>query len=77
MRVAGEPPSAAELEAFCERLNEILSAGGSLSLVQVYTVARPPAETSVTPLGDAEVDAIVELVRNRTGLPAAAFYGSL
>jgi len=76
MRVAGEPPSTAELEAFCDRLNEITSAGGRLSLVQVYTVARKPAESFVTPLGDAEVDAIVALVESRTGLKASAFYGN-
>jgi wyosine [tRNA(Phe)-imidazoG37] synthetase (radical SAM superfamily) len=76
MRVAGEPPSAAELDAFCDRLNEITAAGGRLKLVQVYTVARRPAEDFVAPLSDAEVDAIVALVGARTGLPAAAFYGS-
>ncbi|MBW3595840.1 MAG: radical SAM protein [Planctomycetes bacterium] len=76
MRVAGEPPSQAELEAFCDRLNEIVSAGGQLKLVQVYTVARRPAESYVAPLTDAEVDAVAELVRRRTGLPAAEFYGA-
>lgn len=75
MRVQGEPPSEEELSAFCDRLNEITAAGGKLKLVQVYTVARRPAEDFVTPLSDAEVDAIVDLVRDRTGLPAAAFYG--
>lgn len=76
MRVAGDPPTAAELDAFCDRLNEITAAGGKLSLVQVYTVARRPAEDYVAPLSDAEVDAIVSLVGRRTGLAAAAFYGS-
>jgi wyosine [tRNA(Phe)-imidazoG37] synthetase (radical SAM superfamily) len=76
LRVNGEPPSQAELEAFCDRLNEITSAGGQLKLVQIYTVARRPAESFVTPLSDAEVDAIVELVKKRTGLNALAFYGS-
>ncbi|MGD9635642.1 MAG: radical SAM protein [Pirellulales bacterium] len=76
MRVAGEPPSDAELGAFCDRLNEITAAGGQLKLAQIYTIARRPAESYVTPLEDAEVDAIVELVRERTGLEAAAFYGS-
>jgi len=76
MQVAGEPPPPGELAAFCDRLNEILAAGGQLSLVQVYTVARRPAESFVTPLSDADVDAIVELVRTRTGLPARAFYGT-
>jgi hypothetical protein len=75
MRVGGEPPSAEELAAFCDRLNEITAAGGRLKLVQIYTVARRPAESFVTPLADAEVDAIVELVKTRTALGAAAFYG--
>jgi wyosine [tRNA(Phe)-imidazoG37] synthetase (radical SAM superfamily) len=76
MRVAGEPPSPTELAAFCDRLNEIIAAGGQLKLVQVYTIARRPAESYVTPLADAEVDAIVELVRERTGLNSIGYYGS-
>jgi wyosine [tRNA(Phe)-imidazoG37] synthetase (radical SAM superfamily) len=76
MRVHGQPPSEAELDAFCDRLNEITAAGGGLKLVQVYTVARLPAESFVAPLSDAEVDVIVELVEQRTGLPARAFYGA-
>jgi wyosine [tRNA(Phe)-imidazoG37] synthetase (radical SAM superfamily) len=75
MRVAGEPPPAMELAAFCDRLNEITAASGKLTLVQIYTVARKPTENYVTPLADAEVDAIVDLVRGRTGMPAKAFYG--
>jgi wyosine [tRNA(Phe)-imidazoG37] synthetase (radical SAM superfamily) len=76
MRVENQPPSQAELAAFCDRLKEIVAAGGKLKLVQVYTVARRPAESSVSPLSDAEVDAIVNLVEQRTGLPAKAFYGT-
>jgi len=76
MRVHGEPPSQHELEAFCDRLNEITAAGGTLKLVQVYTVARRPAESFVAPLTDAEVDSIVDLVKQRTGLAAHAYYGS-
>jgi wyosine [tRNA(Phe)-imidazoG37] synthetase (radical SAM superfamily) len=76
MRVSGEPPSQAELEAFCDRLNEIRAAGGKLKLIQVYTVARRPTESYVGPLADAEVDAIVELVTRRTGLAAKAYYGA-
>ena len=76
LRLAGEGPSAAEIDAYCERLNEITASGGVLKLVQVYTVARKPAESIVTPLGDAEVDAIVERVRSRTGLHALPYYGT-
>jgi wyosine [tRNA(Phe)-imidazoG37] synthetase (radical SAM superfamily) len=76
MRVNGEPPSQSELEAFCDRLNEITSAGGQLKLVQIYTVARRPAESFVAPLTDTEVDAIVALVQARTGLATLAYYGN-
>ena len=76
MRVKGDPPSEAELNAFCDRLNEITAAGGKLKLIQVYTVARQPAESYVAPLTDAEVDKTVELVQQRTQLPAKAFYGA-
>ncbi len=75
MRINGQAPSSDELSAFCDRLNEIAAAGGQLKLVQVYTVARRPAESFVTALADPDVDAIVELVKSRTGIPAAAFYG--
>lgn len=76
MRVHGEAPPEMELEAFCERLNEITAGGGRLKLVQVYTVARPPAERFVTPLSQGEVDALAQRIRQRTGLTVAAYYGA-
>ena len=76
MQVEGEAPPSEEIEAFAERLQEIVAAGGQLSLVQVYTVARPPAESFVSSLSDAEVDAIARQVGDRTGIPTAAFYGA-
>lgn len=76
LRLHGEPPPPAEQEAFCDRLNEIVQAGGRIKLVQVYTVARRPAESFVQALSDAEVDALTALVRQRTTLAAEAFYGA-
>ncbi len=76
MRVHGQPPSQDELVAFTDRLNEITAAGGQIKLVQVYTVARQPAESFVAPLPDAAVDAIVELIQSRCGVVAQAFYGA-
>ncbi|MBY0524847.1 MAG: radical SAM protein [Gemmataceae bacterium] len=76
LRMHGAGPSAVELDAFCDRLNEIVRSGGRINLVQVYTVARLPAESWVSALADAEVDAIVSLVRRRTGLLCEAFYGA-
>jgi hypothetical protein len=57
------------------KTNEITGAGGRITLVQVYTLARVPAESWVTPLTNAEVDAILDLVRRRTSLVAEASYG--
>ena len=53
---------------------EILAAGGRIKLVQIHTVARKPAEPWVAALSSAEVDAIADRVRQRTGLPVAAYY---
>lgn len=76
MRIHGDPPSPEEYEAYCDRLNEITAAGGKIKLVQVYTVARKPAEDYVQPLSDTEVDALVDRIVRRTGLAAQAFYGT-
>jgi wyosine [tRNA(Phe)-imidazoG37] synthetase (radical SAM superfamily) len=75
MRIHGESPPEEELKAFCDRLREIVSAGGQIKLVQIYTIARRTAEDFVAPLSNAEVDALAELVRQRTNLPTAAYYG--
>src|SRR5690606_36872069 len=45
LKVAGNGPTREEIDAFIGRLQDILQQGGSLKLVQVYTVARPPAES--------------------------------
>ncbi len=75
MKVDGQAPPDEELLAFCERLREIVSAGGQIKLVQVYTVARRPAESFVAPLADGQLDAIVALIQERTGLHAQPYYG--
>lgn len=75
MRIHEQPPSANELDAYCRRLQEIVSSGGQIKLVQIHTVARRPAEPFVFALSNAEVDTIAEIVRRRTGLPVAGFYG--
>ncbi|MHB1036095.1 MAG: radical SAM protein [Pirellulales bacterium] len=76
MRINAEPPSAEEQAAYCQRLNEITGAGGRIKLVQIYTIARRPADPSITALENDEVDAWVKLVQERTGLATAGFYGT-
>jgi wyosine [tRNA(Phe)-imidazoG37] synthetase (radical SAM superfamily) len=74
MRIRGQSPSQGELDAYCERIQEIQAAGGRIKLIQTHTIARKPAEPWVAALSNSEIDAIAEVVRQRTGLPVAAFY---
>ncbi|MEZ6132736.1 MAG: radical SAM protein [Planctomycetaceae bacterium] len=73
MNVQGVPPDAAEITAFCQRLSEIKAAGGQLELIQIYTVARQPAESFVTALTEHQLQMIADKVVAVTGLPAAVF----
>lgn len=75
MRIDGEPPDDAELAAYVDRFKEITDAGGQIDYVQVYTVARRPAEDWVTALTKQEVDRIVDRVHRETGLRSQGYYG--
>lgn len=59
----GEGPPEAEIEAWAGRLREILDGGGRIDLVQVYTVARRPADPRVKALSDARLERIAARVR--------------
>jgi len=72
-RLAGEDPPKTEIEAWIARLEEILAGGGRLSLVQVHTVARPPAESFVGAVEHSVLVEIAELVTARTGIPAEVY----
>ena len=75
MIVDGQAPAEAEIIAYCRRLGEIVAAGGRIACVQVYTVARPPAEQNVGPLPAAELDRIGTLVAGRLKIPVDVFPG--
>jgi wyosine [tRNA(Phe)-imidazoG37] synthetase (radical SAM superfamily) len=74
LRLRGDVPPSGEVEAYCERLNELLQAGARLSTLQLYTVARAPAEAYVAPLADVELDAIAAQVRERVAVPVEVYY---
>jgi hypothetical protein len=75
MRIDGEGPPPAEVEAFCDRLGEVLGAGGLIKAIQLYTIARTPAMANVTALTDADLDAVAGVVRARVPVPAEIYYG--
>jgi wyosine [tRNA(Phe)-imidazoG37] synthetase (radical SAM superfamily) len=76
MRIEGAGPTPEEIVAFCDRLNELIAAGGAIDRVQVYTIARPPTESYATALSEEEVDAIAESVRRRVGVTVEPYYGA-
>ena len=76
LTIAGEGPSDDEIAAYCDRLAEIRAAGGTIDRVQVYTVARRPAEAEVGPLTTVQVDRIAATVRDRVGVLVEVFYGA-
>jgi wyosine [tRNA(Phe)-imidazoG37] synthetase (radical SAM superfamily) len=75
LRVRGEPPPRGEIDAYCDNLNDLLAAGGRLKALQLYTIARRPAEPYAAPLSDAELDAIAEVVRTSVPVPVEVYYG--
>ena len=75
MKVHGNAPGHDEIEAYCRQLNHITEQGGAISRVQIYTIARRPAESFVTPLADESVDGIVNQVIRETGLMTEGYYG--
>ncbi len=74
LRLNGVGPEAAEIAAWFDHLRRLQDGGCMIERVQVYTVARRPAEDSVGHLPVAEVDAIAAKVRE-LGLVAESFYG--
>lgn len=83
LKMNGQGPGVEEISAYCDRLCAVVAAGGKIKLVQVCTVARramtvvngSPAWQFVAALPDAEVDALADIVRQRTGLPVENYYG--
>ncbi len=73
MNVHQEPPSTAEISAWCDRLNEVQAAGGKIALVQIYTIARPPAESFVSSLTVHQLNEIAQAVRTNCGVSAMVF----
>lgn len=62
LRLDGVGPDETEIAAFVDRLRAIREDGGVLDRVQVYTVARPPAEESASALCREDIDVIADAV---------------
>lgn len=68
MTIDNQPPPNEEITAWSQRIAEILEEGGSISGIQVYTVARSPASPRVGPLSEPALEHIAAIARP-LGLP--------
>jgi wyosine [tRNA(Phe)-imidazoG37] synthetase (radical SAM superfamily) len=75
-RIEGIAPPFNEIEAYCTRVNDILSSGGRLKNIQLYTIARNPAYANASPLADDELNQIGSLVRASVQVPLEIYTGS-
>ena len=75
MNVEGEPPPQAEIEAFARRLSSMIAEGARFKLVQIYTIARPPAESFVSPLDHEELEAVADTIRALVDVPLETYGG--
>jgi len=76
MNVHGEPLPEEEFDAFCGRLENLIAGGCRISLVQIYTVARNPAEPYARPLPNEHLDRLAATLRQRLpDLPCEPYYG--
>jgi len=64
---------AAELDAYIDRLNELVQGGAKIREVHAYTVARPTPEVFATKLSKDELEYLAETIRKGTGLPVLSF----
>ncbi len=66
----GKEPPSAEIDAYIDRLGEILSAGGQIKAVQLHTIARSPLSPRTSCLAEPELQRIAG--RIRSALPQLA-----
>ncbi len=68
-----EEPSLEQIEQFAQRLKELKARGAQISLVQIYSAARPMSHAECGHLPLKTLSHIAQLVRQVTGLKAEVF----
>ncbi len=73
----GQGPTELAIQDYCRRLGQIVTAGGQISRVQLYTVARTPAVAKAEPLPTEELERIGEIVRCRVGVNVEVYHSAM
>jgi wyosine [tRNA(Phe)-imidazoG37] synthetase (radical SAM superfamily) len=68
-----EEPSLEEIEQFAQRLKDLKARGAQISLVQIYSAARPMSHAESGHLPLKTLSHIAQIVRQVTGLKAEVF----
>jgi wyosine [tRNA(Phe)-imidazoG37] synthetase (radical SAM superfamily) len=68
-----ERPSGSAIDAYVQRLADLIADGGKIASVQVYTVARRPADERVGPLPAVDLERIGATIRQRVGTTVEVF----
>ena len=71
--INNEPPAHAEIAQYAQRLKELKNAGAQISLVQIYSSARPTWQPHCGHLPLKTLSRIAQTVRQETGLKAEIF----
>jgi wyosine [tRNA(Phe)-imidazoG37] synthetase (radical SAM superfamily) len=77
LRFKGSAPQREEVEAYCGRLNDILSSGAQIKKLQLYTIARAPAEAFASALSNDELDQLASIVKSRVSVPVEIYYSAV
>ena len=72
-QIEGAAPPDDEIEAYCDRLADLISNGGKLKLIQLHSIARDPAESQASPLTKDSLDRIAATVKRRVSVPIEVF----
>ncbi len=73
LRLHGQPMPPEELAEYCFRLEELVHDGAQIREVHLYTIARPTPEPFCGKLTKAELEAMAQTVREKTGLKVVTF----
>ena len=76
MNIDGQMPDIVELGAYADRVNHILTSGGQIKAIQLYTIARPPMDTKgydLSPLTGSQMDQVAQTLQENINVPIEAY----
>ncbi|MDO5582240.1 MAG: radical SAM protein [Planctomycetia bacterium] len=67
-------PDPDEISALCDQIGNFIRKGRKITRMQIYTIARTPAENYVESLKNEEMDDFARILRARLPIPLQTFY---